>query len=260
MRKHLIFCFIVCSLTMYSNHTMAQQTYGQIVINAGEGYSPEFDGEIGIGNPFSWSYPWYPVSTFLASVNTTYAYDYPPDFYCSSITSNKGGAMDVGVIDFFSIGFAASSQSEVVNWTPNEGGPWHLNFSDRISRINLAVRLLFHLPMSWTTKYFDPYGGFRIGESRWNDIPSANNSTYTYLTTGQILAYFINKPNLVVPSFQVLFGLHFYPIKFIGIHAEAAIGSPYLVEAGLTIRISTHKTKEDMGDKIIKALNKTNKT
>ncbi len=84
--------------------------------------------------------------------------------------------------------------------------------------------------------------GFRAGLSFWHD------DTYTVDTINPIQmvylkppAYFIGKSDLVVPSFQYLLGLRVYPSKYIGVHFEFGIGSPYLIEGGLTFKINTRK-------------------
>jgi hypothetical protein len=243
MRNHISFCVVLFFFISHASFIDGQQRAWQIVINAGEGYSPEFDGDISL---FS-SYPWYPVGTILGVIDNPQSNDYPSDFSCTSITPNIGGTVDVGVMEYFSIGIASSYQSEVANWIIiNRNFPLPPNSfpnSDRITRINIAVRLLAHMPVDWTSKYLDTYAGIRLGESRWHDIPSSDNMNYPYYYS-QTKAYFINKSDRIVPSFQGIIGLRFFPIYNLGIHVEIGIGSPYLVEGGVTFRIDTLKKKE----------------
>jgi hypothetical protein len=239
MCKSIYFCSILLYVTLYSNLADGQMQAGQIDISCGEGYSPEFDGV------FSTAFgQLYPVSTILGTINNTNSYaEYPSNFGCSSITPNIGGTIDVGIVEYVSLGLSVSYQSDSVQWTPG-GSPSPPAYSDKITRTNIALRALVHSSILWKNKYIDFYTGIRAGVSRWQDIPSLNNSTYQYLLGAPITAYFIKKPNIVVPSFQGVTGLRFFPIYNLGIHIEVGIGSPYLVEGGLTFRVNTIKEKE----------------
>jgi hypothetical protein len=243
MKRYLIFCFVL----LFPFCSKAQTAPGQIVINGGVGFSPEFDGDLSI-NLFSYD-QLYPVGTIFSTINAPFpSDDYPPEYTCSSITPNIGGTIDVGIIKWLSLGLAASTQSEVVNWSPAYGWfaiPSGYPYSDKISRTNIAGRLLFHVP--WKFKHVDLYGGFRVGESIWHDIPAPyNTNSHTILfPNSNATAYFINEPNESVPSFQYLQGLRVYINDFIGINCEMGIGSPYLVEGGLSIRINTGKSKPE---------------
>jgi len=234
MKKHIIFCFVLFSLT---TRTQAQQGLGQIVINAGVGYSPEFDGDISFGTSI-----WFPVRAFDNSTNY-----YPPWYSPSNVTPNIGATADFGMLNWFSIGLAGSYQSESINWTPttiNSYAQPPYPYNDKVTRINVASRLLFHLNKNRT--YFEHYLGFRIGGSFWHDVvyPGSyiNPMNIGYLPPP---AYFISKANLVVPSFQLLYGMRFYITNNFGINFEFGIGSPYLAEAGLTFRINTKKASTE---------------
>jgi hypothetical protein len=230
MQKRIIFCFTICTLSLTHNSVKAQQEPGQIVINAGVGYSPGFDGQMpSLGAPVSS----YPVNTILETLPNYNDEDDPPGFNCSSISPNLGGTIDIGILKWISAGLAASYQGEVLSWGVLSNQP--LNFSDKITRINLSGRILFHLPMKST--HFDFYTGIRSGASFWHDIESSSN----IVPPGFYGGYFLTKSNLTVPSFQFLLGLRYYPIKWLGIHVELGFGSPYLVEGGLSFRINTHK-------------------
>jgi hypothetical protein len=221
------------------NGIMAQTEAGQIVINAGVGESPEFNGDIGsIFSPGKM----FPIAAYD---NTPYlSDDYPPMYSTSSIIPNIGMTVDYGALKWLSIGIASSYQSEIINWTPadlnsNNGQAAFYPYSDKVTRINSAARLLFHLIRN---QVFDFYSGFRFGESYWKDNPYSPQPVAQYsIQYVNPPAYFISKPNLVVGSFQYLWGLRIYPSKYIGVHFEAGIGSPYLVEGGLSIRINTRK-------------------
>jgi len=192
--------------------------YGQkgcLVINIGVGYSPDFDGEMTFITPI------FPVPKN------------PEYFTCSSIIPNIGTVIDYGFTKKFSLGLAGSYQSELVK---SDEDP----YTDRITRINLAVRFLKHLIKRHPK--FDDYIGLRIGCSYWKDVP-LHSSYYQNLNYSPHVSYFITNPNSFVTSVQLLYGLRFYFSDSIGIHFEVGIGSPYLAETGLTFRFKKGKLK-----------------
>jgi len=203
-------------LTFSFSSTTAQQQTGQLVINAGVGYSPEFNGV------FSATYP----------VGLNYNIEY---FSCSSIVPNLNLALDYGLAARVSIGIAGSYQSETVNYDLGS-----LPFSDDITRINMAIRLLYHF--NKTNKKFDHYIGIRGGYCYWQDDPVYNDQSDLLLFSS--LPTFLKHPNWLVPSFQVLYGMRLYLGDSFGLHCEAGIGEPFLFEGGLTFRINTRKQKD----------------
>jgi hypothetical protein len=189
---------------------------GQLVINIGVGYSPGFDGDVGVGGVY------FPVER-----NFEY-------FTCSSITPNLGAIIEYGITKKTSIGLAASYQSEIID--PDESP-----YTDFITRINMAVRILQHL--NKRNPKFDSYIGIRFGDSYWTDVPTIR-SYYPYSSSIPQI-YFINKPSLWVPSVQLLYGMRIYLSNSMGIHFEVGIGSPYLAEAGISFRFKTRKIKAE---------------
>ncbi|HWY97533.1 MAG TPA: hypothetical protein VNY36_00490, partial [Bacteroidia bacterium] len=139
-------------------------------------------------------------------------------------------------------GLAASYQDETIIWWLASTSPGSMPYdppcSDKLSRTNAALRILAHLPLN--TKFVEFYGGIRPGICYWQDNPSANNNPY-HNTTQTTPFTFLGSTNETAFSLQFLFGMHVYVNKFIGLHFEAGIGSPYLAECGLSIRINTHK-------------------
>ncbi len=218
MKKHIVFCFTCGTLILRSYYSSAQQKFGQIVLNAGVGYSPEFDGEMGFNNNI------FPVGIDPA-IN-----EYNGYFDCSTISPNIGGAIDFGISRKCSVGLALNYQSEMVSWTPSN--EIISDFFDKVTRTNIAGRFLYHLNKE--NNQVDPYVGVRTGISVWQDIPSSGN----YLSGSTNIITFINLPNLLVPSLQVLFGVHLYLNRFVGAFVETGIGSPYLFAGGLTVRIN----------------------
>ena len=65
-----------------------------------------------------------------------------------------------------------------------------------------------------------------MGVSIWNVGSSSTDPNFNYAS----------KLTGALPSFQALFGLKGYFTPMIGAHIEVAIGTPYLVEAGLSFK------------------------
>jgi len=220
-------------------HVLNGQSFVKdITISAGEGYSPEFDGafSLGDGSP-------YPVAnSFLQTGN---ADEYPYPCYKSvSYSNNKGGFVDVRFKWNLSVGIAASYQEATMEWTPGAPGPDSPDgyvFSDNVSRTNVALRVLYHPPLR--SKHFDIYYGIRYGKSYWHDTPSDTNTVVYTTGNGKVsnTSYFLQNQNMVVPSFQMLMGMRFYFADFFALHLEAGIGSPYLIEGGITFRLNFAK-------------------
>jgi len=218
MRKHLIFCFVLLSFCIE-----AQQQTGQIVISAGVGYSPEFNGQLTLI-----SSQVYPVS-----INSAIS-DYDNGFLCSSILPNIGGTIDFGISSRISLGLAGSYQNELVTYR------FSSTYSDKVSRTNGAARFLYHVNKN--NKNVDDYIGVRIGCSYWRDSPSPDNTIYNpYVSSHYYTITFLSSPSLYVSSFQFLYGIRLYVSDNIALYFEAGIGSPYLVETGLTFRINAGK-------------------
>lgn len=223
--------FLACISTYYAG---AQSFVKDITISAGEGYSPGFDGSLsfGVGTV-------YPVENSFQNNANADNYPYPCD-QALSYTNNMGGFVDVKIKWNISVGVGASYQSAVMEWAPYSNGPggnYVYVFSDKVTRTNLGVRILYHYPNY--SKHFDVYAGIRIGQSYWHDTPSDSNTVKKNVTV--YTNYFLESQNMVVPSFQMLTGLRFYFSDALAIHLEAAVGSPYVLEGGVTFRINLAK-------------------
>ena len=132
---------------------------------------------------------------------------------------------DYGLTDNFSIGAAFGYQTfklfvdngyyDVANNYITEEVEW------KFSRMNLAIRPLFHFGRN---DDLDMYTGLRIGMIKWGDSHDSSDpdfEDYYTLTLG----------------FQALFGMRVYFSDMIGMHFEAALGAPYLLEGGISIRL-----------------------
>ncbi|HTA83315.1 MAG TPA: hypothetical protein VK783_10290 [Bacteroidia bacterium] len=243
MKKRIALFFLLNFLVVFTFRVNAQQEFGQIVIGAGVGYSPEFDGGI---NFFGSGYP---VSTKPADQWNRDDSPYP-SFACPSYTMNRGGSIDFGISNLFSIGIAASYQDETLVWILENnsfpGTPSSYPNSDKISRTNIALRFLYHFPVK--SKIIDMYTGIRPGMSFWHDTPSPNNIPFGFSgpngTGTPIPSTFIENSTMQVFSFQALFGAQVCVSNLVGVHVNIGIGSPYLAECGITVRINTHKASE----------------
>lgn len=191
---------------------------GLLFFNAGVGYSPEFNGQFGIGSGL------YPIPSQGSD-----------DWKCYNIIPNLGANFEYGTSTRFSAGLAASYQSETLN---DEESP----YTDKIVRMNLAAR--FVLNLNKRNRLIDHYIGIHAGTSYWTDGISEKSAYFPNPYIPRI--YFINYPTVIVGSFQLFYGVCFYfdnhsgDTNF-GIHFELAIGSPYLAETGLTFRINNKK-------------------
>jgi len=95
---------------------------------------------------------------------------------------------------------------------------------EQVTRLNIGFRYLKYTAEN--IKYSFYYGG-RVGISFWKDIlPS-------YLKRDEITG----AAQRVLPSIQVFCGYRVIIAKYIAFHAEFGIGTPYLIETGLSFRI-----------------------
>lgn len=83
----------------------------------------------------------------------------------------------------------------------------------------------------------DIYAGYRMGESVWTErVSMISNVPLSDWRTFNGNATSIN--------YQVFFGYRYFPIYNFGLHFEVGIGSPFLLECGLTYRFKTRKNKK----------------
>jgi hypothetical protein len=181
---------------------------GQFTFTIGLGNSPGFN-QTGV---FYGEFYAYPVAT---------AYNSYHESGVTSYSKEICGAFDYRIKKRISLGLTMSYQTENVD----QG--YAISAADKISRLNMAARILGY------TKTYNraviSYMGLRVGCSFWNDDCSKSGDWY------------IKSSSLIVPSFQVLFGVTMFPVSFLGLNLEGGLGSPYLAEAGLTYRFSNKK-------------------
>jgi hypothetical protein len=133
------------------------------------------------------------------------------------------GIVDYGMLKWLTVGLGAAYQT--ATGAPQDA--YNTPYTENLSRLNVATRLLLDLPLG---RHVDIYTGFRFGVSFWTDVVTPTpplNSFRPTLGANHVMRY---------PSVQYLDGVRFY-IGPIGLHIEIGLGTPYLVETGLTFRI-----------------------
>jgi hypothetical protein len=204
-RITLISAIIVGMMLSNTKQVQAQNNKGEFVASAGAGYSVLF-GVIGS------------LGSLSANVSG------------GSVTSSSipviSVAGDYALSDRFSLGLGVGYQSAgftVNGFTDTTNGLTNQSATVDISRLNIGIRPLFHFS---SNPNIDTYIGFRVGVSIWNVGTSSTDPNFNY----------DSKLTGALPSFQALFGLKGYFTPMIGAHIEIAIGTPYLVEAGLSFK------------------------
>jgi hypothetical protein len=215
-----IFCFFL------ANPLLAQKQAGQLVIGIDIGYSPFFNN---LYNPYTDP----PINQLDV------AGDAP--IYSISATPYLGITADYGLLKELSIGIAGGYQSMIMDYNFAGINSSLTEFSDKITRANLAGRLLYHFEK--IDNMLDIYFGVRVGWSYWHDTPSAENLIGIGTNSPQIESY-LEYQNYRLSNLQALFGIRFYIVDKIGLHFEAGIGAPFLFEGGLTFRVNLKKQKE----------------
>ena len=213
MKYRIIFLFFFVSISCFSqkdssalnSFTSTKLNNHYFYINAGIGYSLYQglkNGQI-------------PFITFL------YA-DGEPLITSASPVYNV--SMDYNVSKKEIIGLNASYQQ----WQGvdiNQGSYYGNDIPENQSRLNIAFRWLHY-------KCFDEktgiYYGIRAGLSYWNILE--------HIPATQIAPAHITNANYYYPSFQILFGLREYLYENLALNLEAGIGTPYLLNIGLSYR------------------------
>jgi len=187
----------------------AQKDSGKTVSNKHESIEGQIYISGGIGQSTILSRIYYVVN----------APDNPAYGVSQSVVYN--GIIDYGISKKLSIGAGIAYQT--ATGVPYTGSSNQIGLIENLSRLNISTRILSEVA---STKNFEFYIGFRVGVSYWTDItiPYPVNQ----LTLGNTYTRNI--------SFQFPIGIRYF-INYLGLHIEAAIGTPYFIEAGLTIRI-----------------------
>jgi hypothetical protein len=142
------------------------------------------------------------------------------------------GSYDLGLTRRFSIGPSFTYQSFTSKYTNYE----YVNsnndtiistFTDRVTRTNVGIRPLFHF--GGDDDDLDGYMGMRISFTQWNVTTDNPDKTWT----GEDLYDFLGTNPV---KFQVLMGIRYYFVDFMGAGMELGFGPSYYFMGGLNFR------------------------
>jgi len=157
-----------------------------------------------------------------------------PDILTSTPAYNC--IMDYKFLRWLSIGVGWSYQS-ITDHPATEYGNGTFNYAnwelEKISRYQVSGIMAFHFSKG---QYRDAYAGFRLGQSVWSEQILYNNMA-------GIDPWTTFNQHDITTSYQVFFGDRIFFFKNLGFHIEVGIGSPFLLEGGLTFRFKTRKPK-----------------
>ncbi len=162
-------------------------------------------------------------STILWRVYGSFIGGYDPNGLTQSYV--KSAEVDYGITHKLSFGAGIAYQT--TSGIPQGNAYYTGGAIESTTRLNLTARILSYI---YSTPHIQVYWGFRFGLSSWTDI--VQPSKVANFTNGPAIGY----GNLVSLSFQIPVGLRLLEEPF-GIHIEAAAGTPYFIDAGLTLRI-----------------------
>lgn len=138
---------------------------------------------------------------------------------------------DKGLQKWFSIGVAASYQSMGIEYKDYEymqdGEAVTENFRTSISRLNVAIRPLFHYANSGR---IDMYSGLRVGITNWAINTQTNDPNYDFekdVSFGKGVNF---------AAQVILYGLRGYFTDNLGANFELALGSPHFASVGINYR------------------------
>lgn len=200
--KKFISIFTICILFQFLNvnNAKAQKETGQIAVGAGVG----------------WSLTGGVVKLFSdGEINVSPVWN---------------GTVDYGLTDNFSMGAAFGYQTFKLFFDNNQ----YVNNANILvsedvkwtfSRMNIALRPLFHFGRN---EDLDMYTGLRVGIIKWGDSHDSSDPNFEdgYAITFQGTF-----------GFQALFGMRVYFSDMIGMHFEAGLGAPFLIEGGISLRL-----------------------
>jgi len=194
----------------------------RIDISVGIGWSPGFTGSLFGPDAYTNMY-------YTAGYAVQNRYNYSATF--TSNVPHLDFFADYRISRYFSLGVAASYEDENITqyWGYGASNP---NCFDFVSRKNVSGRILKHIKPQMAN-VFDTYIGLRVGASYWTDIstlaPGVNPQT-------SLITSFLTPTTQLTTSVQFLFGISTGSTEPLSFHLEAAIGSPYFLEAGFNFR------------------------
>jgi hypothetical protein len=178
--------------------------YWQFALNGGIGWSFMAWGISGKGYSFG-------STPEVRILSETLAYNFTTDINLKGILSFGAGLTYQSLTD--------DPKNERVVITETE----------KISRWNISGRFLGHFSSSLKN---DAYVGVRLGISSWTD----QILSYTATSVNSFPVQTMPAENETL-SYQLLIGFRRFVTDNIGVQAEAGVGSPYILEGGLTLRL-----------------------
>jgi hypothetical protein len=148
-------------------------------------------------------------------------------------------AYDRGLGKVVSIGLAGSFNKTTADvqdyqWSDLNGKVSTGNYNVSLSRVSVAMRLLFHYGNSGR---MDLYSGIRAGVGIWTVGATSSNPTFSFEDE-----FGSRAKSGTIPQFQVIpFGLRGYITENIGIGFETGIGGPYYASLTLNYRVGGSK-------------------
>jgi len=206
MKKLSLLAILIAGLICSTGQqAKAQNQKGEFVASAGAGYSVLFGVISSLGSVSNAASGGVLSISTIPEINTT---------------------GDYGMSDHFSLGVGIGYQSCSItddNFTDSSTGATGQNATVRISRLNIGFRPVWHFG---NNPNIDFYFGMRVGVSIWSFGVTTTDPNFGFqgVFSG------------AVPSFQTFVGLKGYFSPVVGAHLELGIGTPYLVEAGLSFR------------------------
>lgn len=138
---------------------------------------------------------------------------------------------DKGIQKWFSLGLAASYQAMGIEYKDYEytqdGETVSEDFKTSISRLNVAIRPLFHYG---NLNRLDMYSGLRVGVTNWSINTQTNDPEYDPEND----VSFGNGVNFAAQI--ILYGLRGYFTDNLGANFELALGAPHYFSMGLNYR------------------------
>lgn len=133
---------------------------------------------------------------------------------------------DYGVAKWFSMGAAFSYQMMKSDITDYDQDMNTFTYTDKINRMNVAVRMLFHYA---NANKVDLYSGVRLGLTNWSFSTDNTDNTYD-------VGDYWGLNNNFAPQL-ILFGVRGYFTDHFGINSELCVGAPHYFSIGLNYRM-----------------------
>jgi opacity protein-like surface antigen len=136
--------------------------------------------------------------------------------------NHTGAEVEYMIVDFIGLGLEYTRATINASYT--------INNADNYNVTIIKQRFLFKFTGHFlTTKRLDPYGGIGFGIRRAN-ISSTNSADENNVSR-------LNFNENTLPfTLRAAVGIHYYPIKNIGLGLEVGAGGP-IVQAGISIKI-----------------------